>query len=431
MNNLKNMLRVFVGQDGQVAEDKKGLFFFDSKNASFTDLTGVRLLRCAVDTVRQIYRGAVRPEVLAIFEGKPGIVTFAGYRFHASRVGRDSGYMYKLQNSDLGLILLIKNFNVKPDRIGSHLKIEVSPHALDDRSPERLQEQMDFLAGHVLQHVEQNQCAVHIALDFQGWTPPDDFVARLHCKAQAERRRDGINSFGWSESSAVYGRGQSFTFGSPGGVQLALYNKSLQAKAIDKLDYMESVWRKKDNPFDDTDSLNYDPSAPVWRLELRYHHSVVQQFAAGSASVHTGDFINTTSYAELIPHLDGLWRYGLQNFKLLARPGVFDPFWTLVRDDVRVDSEVDSLLDETNYKRHYKTARGFSGKAIDIFMGGLISLLARQSVNAKKGFKALRELPFWAVIKAHYAARGMSNYDVLKLITERLEERVVRFGMAV
>ena len=431
MKKLFDQIRVFLGQSGEVHEDPKGLFFFDQSQATFTDLTGVRLLRCGVDTVRQLYRGMVRPEVLEIFEGKPGIVDFAGFRFHASRVGRDSGYQFKLQNSDLGLILLIKNFNVKPDTKGSHLKIEVSPHALDHRSPQRLQDQMDFLASNVLLQPEQNQCAVHIALDFQGWTPPADFVARLHCKAQAERRRDGVNGFGWSESSAVYGRGQSFLFGSPGGVQLALYNKTLQAKAIDKLDYMQSVWRRKDNPGDALDSFNYDPQAPVWRLELRYHHSVVQQFAHGSSSTETGEFINSTSYADLVPHLDGLWRYGLQNFRLLSRPGVFDPLWTLVRDDVRVETELDSLLHKTNYKRHYKTAGGFSGKSIDLVMGGLVSLLARSRVCAKKGFQAIRQLPVWPTIKEHYAARGMTNKDVLNLITERLEERVVRFGMAV
>lgn len=431
MKKLIDQVRVFIGQDGQVAEDAKGLFFFDQKPATFTDLRGVRLLRCSVDTVRQLYRGMVRPEVLAIFDEKPGIVDFAGYRFHASRVGRDSGYQYKLQNSDLGLILLIKNFNVKPDSIGSHLKIEVSPHAIDDRSPERLQEVLDHLAGHVLRHLERNQCAVHIALDFQGWMPSDDFVASLHCKAQAQRRLDGVNSFGWSENSAVYGRGQSFLFGSAGGVQLALYNKTLQAKSIDKLDYMESVWRRKDNPFDPDDSFNYDPDAPVWRLELRYHHSVVQQFADGSASVQTGEFINTTSFAELTPHLDGLWLYGLENFRLLSRPGVFDPFWTLIRQDVRVESELDSLLDETQYKRHYKTSRGFSGKSIDIVMGGLVSLLARQGVGAKKGFEAIKQLPVWPVIQQHYASRDMSERDIYKQIKERLEERVVRWGMAV
>lgn len=83
------------------------------------------------------------------------------------------------------------------------------------------------------------------------------------------------------------------------------------------------------------------------------------------------------------------------------------------------------------YKRQYKTARGFSGKAIDIVMGGLISLLAREGVDAKKGFKAIRQLPIWPTMKDHYAAREMTNQDVLKMISERLEERKVRFGMAV
>lgn len=430
MNKLKDQIRVAMNEAGEFPECSSGRLFFDPKPAIFTDLSGVRLLRCAVDTVRQLYRGLIRPELAAMFESKPGMVDFAGYRFHFSRVGRDSGYQYKLQNSELGLILLLKNHNVKADAIGSHLKIEVSPHAIDGRSPERLQQQLDFLAAASLHHVERNQCAVHIALDFQGWAPPADFVARLHCKAQAERRRDGIQSFGWDETSAVYGRGQSFLFGSAGGVQLALYNKTLQAKSIDKLDYWEGVWKRRDS-FDLDDPENYDPDAPVWRLELRYHHSVVQQFAHGSCSVHSGDFLNTTSFAELVPHLDGLWRYGLQNFRLLSRPGVFDAFWTLCRDDVRVWSEVDSLVDETFYKRQYKTARGFSGKAIDIVMGGLISLLAREGVEAKPGFQAIRKLPIWPTIKAHYAARDMTNLDVLKMITERLEERRIRFGMAI
>ena len=94
-------------------------------------------------------------------------------------MGRDSGYQYKLQNADLGFVLLIKNFNAKLENIGPHLKIEVSPHAIDALSPERLQERMDYYAAAVMTHRERNQCAVHLALDLQGWKPPVDLVARL------------------------------------------------------------------------------------------------------------------------------------------------------------------------------------------------------------------------------------------------------------
>jgi hypothetical protein len=43
----------------------------------------------------------------------------------------------------------------------------------------------------------------------------------------------------------------------------------------------------------------------------------------------------------------------------------------------------------------------------------------------------IRQLPIWPTMKDHYAARDMTNQDVLKMIAERLEERKIRFGMAV
>jgi len=42
-----------------------------------------------------------------------------------------------------------------------------------------------------------------------------------------------------------------------------------------------------------------------------------------------------------------------------------------MRDDARVDLPVDSLVEETEYKRYYKTSRGFSGKNVELFLGKL------------------------------------------------------------
>lgn len=53
-------------------------------------------------------------------------------------------------------------------------------------------------------------------------------------------------------------KGQSYIFGSASGVQLGIYNKTLRAKATDKLDYWESVWKRRDS-FDDQDPDNFDP----------------------------------------------------------------------------------------------------------------------------------------------------------------------------
>jgi len=211
-------------------EDSQSRLFVDPGTARIVDLSKVRLLRCGVDTVRQLYRGLIRPEIMALFEKPGAMVQFAGEFWHAGRVGRDSGYQYKLQNADLGFILLIKNFNAKLEQIGPHLKIEVSPHAIDALSPERLQERMDYYAAAVMTHRERNQCAVHLALDLQGWEPPADLTARMHCRARANRDISGIKEIQWTMEAATYGRGQSFLFGSAGGVQLGIYNKTIQAQ---------------------------------------------------------------------------------------------------------------------------------------------------------------------------------------------------------
>ncbi len=425
---MKAKDHVRLNNDG--FECPTGRIFVDPGNARITDLTRVRLLRCAVDTVRQLYRGLILPEIMSLFD-KPGtIVDFAGERWHAGRVSKDSGYQYKLQNADLGFVLLVKNFNTKVDVIGPHLKIEVSPHAIDSLSPERLQQRLDYYASHVLINVERNQCAVHLALDVQGWQPPADLVARMHCRARTQRDITGINQIEWDTKSSVYGRGETSMFGSAGAIQLSIYNKTEQAKATDKLDYWEGVWKRR-NSFDDNDPQNYNAAQDVWRVELRYHHSVVHQFAAGSIDLATGKAIETNSYEAFAGHLDGLWQYGLGQFRFLSRPGYFDPVWTLMRNDARVDLPVDSLVEATEYKRHYKTARGFSGKNVELFLGNFVSLLARERVSAKKAFSTLKQWDCWPVIRDHYAGKDMSELDLFQHIKDRLEERHVRWGRAV
>ncbi|MGC8118275.1 hypothetical protein ACP3VQ_24930 [Metapseudomonas otitidis] len=415
-------------QTGQ--ECRNSRLFFDPKAARMTNLSKVRLLGCRVDTVRQLYRGMVRPEVLALFE-ESGLVSFAGHQWHAGRVSRDSGYQYKLQNNDLGFVLLLKNFNVKADVIGAHMKIEVSPHAIQSSPPDVLQEWMDRFATAALQCMEANQCAVHLALDVQGWKPPKDLMDRLLCRARTRRSITGINEVFYDGEAVSYGNGQSFLFGSASGMQLAIYDKTLQAYSIDKLDYWQSVWKTMDNPFAPDDDQNYDAKAPVWRVELRFHHSIVQQFADGSASMDTGAMIDSRTYRELAPHLDGLFQYGLESFRLCSSKGVFDAFWTLLRQDTKVSVPAVSLVGRTHYKRHYKTSQGFSGKNVDLFIGNFISLVARERVGAKKAFASLRNWECWPVIRDHYTHKGMDERALYKRIKQLLKERVVRWGRAV
>ncbi len=108
---------------------------------------------------------------------------------------------------------LVKNHNIKVDTIGSHLKIEVSPHAIDGADPRILQGVLDDLAAAVLSHCETNQAAVHIALDVQGWTPPADLVDRMHCRSRRVRQISGIERIEFDGNASVYGRGETYTVG--------------------------------------------------------------------------------------------------------------------------------------------------------------------------------------------------------------------------
>lgn len=405
----------------------EGRIFVNQKTAAITDLSGVRLLRCAVDTVRQLYRGKIKPAIFDLFQS-PGIVNLGKYQFHAGRIGRDSGYQFRLQNADLGIILLIKNFNVKETDNGPHLKIEVSPHTIENNTPDNLQKLLDSLAGLVLDDFAHNQVAIHMALDIQGWQPSNDIIDRMQCRSKRVRDISGISSFDFAADSTVYGKNQSFMWGSAGGVQLAIYNKTLQAKTTDKLDFWRSLWSQA---YSDFDTPMYNPDETVWRIELRYHHSVVQQFAEGSVNTQTGECIYTRSFADFAPHLDGLWAYGFDAFKLLQQKGLYDAAWSLFAHDAHVQTGADSLIDETEYKRYYKTASGFSGKNVELFMGNFVSLLARERVGAKKAFQRLKEWECWPVIKEHFENKGQSERDIYNWIRDKLTERTVRWGVAV
>lgn len=416
-----------IRRNADFEPDATGLFFFDPRTATLSDLTELHVLHTGVDTVRQLYRGSCKPEVLALFD-EPGIVDFSGFNWHAGRIGRDSGYQYKLQNADLGLVLLLKNFNVKPELEGPHLKIEVSPHLIESTSPDNLQKLIDGLARQVLNDVTPNQCAIHIAVDLQGWSPGNDLVDRMVCRSRRVRDTSGIMSIEHSADATTYGRGQSSLWGSASGMQCAIYNKSIQAQVIDKLDYWRSVWNRA---YIDLDTPAFDPDKEVWRVEMRFHHSVIEQFALGSVSSETGEIISTRTFADLAPHLTGLFRYGLDSFRLLSSPGVIDPVWTYLAQDLKIQIGAECLVDTTNYKRYYKTASGFTGKNVDLFMGNLVSLLARERVGAHKAFEELKKLTCWPVIRDHFADKGKTERQIYQWLRDKLTERTIRWGVAV
>ncbi|WEW98512.1 hypothetical protein P3T65_02045 [Pseudomonas nitroreducens] len=430
MRKVTHQHRLHIEPDGRILDVPHGRMFMDSKAGNFTDLSGVRFLRCGVDTVRQLYKGMVRPEVMALFDDQEPIAEFAGHQWSKGRVGRDSGYQFRLQNADLGLILLIKNHNIKLDTIGSHLKIEVSPHAIDGVDPAALQKVLDDLAAAVLTRCETNQCAIHIALDVQGWKPAANIVDRMHCRSNRVRQISGIDRIEFNGNASVYGRGETYMFGSPNGIQLCIYNKTLQARATDKLDYWHAVWSGLNGDPLGTGDAAYNPKETVWRIEFRFHHSIVEQFAQGTC-LPSGAVIATQTYAGICPHLQGLFGYACEAYKLLTRDAVYDPFWSLIMQDVKVQVECDPLIDRVEYRRYHKTAQGFSGKNCEMFLGQFISLIARERIPAKKAIESAHRLEFWHVIEDHYLAKGWTRRELEQHIKNLISDRYLRRGYAV
>jgi hypothetical protein len=67
-------------------------------------------------------------------------------------------------------------------------------------------------------------------------------------------------------------------------------------------------------------SKAYEEDAPVWRVELRFHHSVLADFSRGSTGQKEYGFsIEQSVWSEFrgIPeHLQGLWNYGPNVYRL-------------------------------------------------------------------------------------------------------------------
>lgn len=398
-------------------ESSTGTLFMNPSDASVFDLSGIRVLHFGTDTVRQLYRGTIKSAVLSLFDVKGELVEFAGHQWHPGRIGRDSGYQFRLQNADLGIILLIKSFHVDAITEGPHLKIEVSPHAILGRTSAELQSLLDYLADHVLLNSSKVQCAVHIAMDVQGWQPGNEFEQHLHCRSRRTRSFSGIDSLDVYSGSARYGRGETYMFGAPSGIQLCVYNKTAEARARDKLDFWSAVWAL---------SGHHDPAQDVYRVEFRFHHSVVQQFSDGTCDEDTGELCLSNDYVGLFPFLAGLWRYGLDNFRYLVSPKYFHPAWTLFRGYSISDDEP-----KVRYRRHHKTASGFSGKNVELLLGNFVSLAARNRMSASLAWKALQALPFFEVITEHYNSKGKEVWQVRQHLSRLLDERYVRYGMAV
>lgn len=395
--------------------------FFVGPNGAMYDLSDVHLLYSSVDTVRQLYSLLPNTDLIeswanALEESpaRDAVVWFSGREWSLRRGGH-SGYAYLLQNIEYGVVLLVKSNYRKVDQKGSHFKIELSPKLISEHSPESIQILMDDLASEVSAdgEIDCAGVAVHLALDVQGWQAPEDLAETLVCRSRKVTDRSGFSSLSVDSGgiAAVYGKGQSFCFGSASSLQFAVYNKTREALAHDKWDYFNTKWKER-APVDDDFYTVYDEEIDVWRIEARFAHSVVDQFAK------TND-VKLKSYESVIEHMGGLWRYALTNFRLNHNRDHVHPAWTLFMEDARFNPPSDAF----DYRRTYKTPGIGNEKNVAIALGNMLSIFARNKVTTQKAWEFLKKSGIWGDLMGYCKARKISRAELYESIEEGLKRR--------
>lgn len=225
--------------------DRSGRLFLSE--AGQVDLSAVQVLHSGVDTVRQLYEGIPVSEWWDAIEaaynsGFNQVIEFDHEEWVIGSGGK-SGYRFRLQNNEIGLIILYGSRYAEKDKHGAHLKIECSPHWLKDTDLHTAQLWLDGIARKLLNKSMSTGVAVHIAMDVQGWEPADNFESLLSTRSKRRIVHSGCDSIQLYGLDTVqrYGTKTSYLFGSASSCQFALYRKDLEALSRDKLDYWRTV----------------------------------------------------------------------------------------------------------------------------------------------------------------------------------------------
>lgn len=381
------------------------------------DLSGVRVLWSGVDTVRQLFQGRLKADVLGqiaeAYDGGYGATIVLNNLHWRVMSGRRGGFRYLLQNREYGLTLLVQNFYCDSDSEGTHVKIEASPRWLYERSTDQVDSELMFWGSYFLNSVHASGVAVHLAVDFQGWEPPEDFAQRFVTRAKTVSVHNGVSGVEWETGSTVNGRGETYTFGKANSLQVCLYDKSKEVDVSDKRAYMESIWQCATDEQSFPDSC-YDPGKSVWRLEIRFHHRIVAEVSEGTEGM---PLIRT--FRDAVPHFTGLWRYALRSNRYEACRNWVHPVWTKLREDVSFGHPAPQLL----YKRAKKEPGCGNEKNVSLAFGNLLSIYARNRFNPRQAWDCLKKSGLWDDLCNYYRRREIYENELFQLVQDGLVKR--------
>ena len=430
---MKALERYELSDDkASTIQSEKGLLFVHPKFGKVADLyeENFQIVGTYVDTLRQLFKGKMNLDFITDCEHSLDLgekfFQFLGLDWIIGKSSKSSGYQFRLQNNQLGVIIFFKMFHSKAETDSSHLKIECSPWFLDNRTPKKVDEFLAKIASEILICPEAHYPAIHLAVDMQGWKPDNNLSDRMLCRSRRVAQYNGIDKaeYNVSEVSCVYDRSQSFKFGAAGAVQLAIYNKTIQARTVDKFDYMEHKWDESTKL--DDGSSGYDPEQDVFRVEVRFHHSVIQQFALGTCNTETGEIgVKMNTYSDIISHIQALWKYGLKSFKLKYNSNYIDPIWTILQDDIVFKFPESSYTDNLHYKRYYKKPTSFSGKNYQLVLGNFLSSCARKNLSFKAVLDSLQRMVIWSDITLYYERKHTPELELIQRLQESYCRRLL------
>jgi len=236
-------------------------------------------------------------------------------------------------------------------------------------------------------------------------------------------RIDGIDDleFAHNTIATTYGRGETYMFGTAGALQCCIYNKTLEAKHRDKMHFWEGIWQ---NAVDDDLNGTYNPEETVWRIELRFHQSVLREFAQGiPCNVDTGEVLDDSHgfnrFIDVVPHLSGLWRTAMQSYRLDARRNLIDPAWQVMQEDARFYCHEPGFM----YKRARKEPGLGNEKNVTLAFGNLISIYARQGFRTHQAIRYLQRSGMWEDLAEYYRRRGVDSGQFRQIVEQKLIER--------
>jgi hypothetical protein len=417
---MSDIQRYTIESLARSTTDEQGKLFC-TKNG-FTDLSNVEVVGASVDTVRQLFQGvpnvAMVQRLEAVANSGESLITMMDItgtkQWHFTRMGKIARYRYKLQCNDEGIVILFGSFFNKMDKEGQHLKIELSPHFISQRTPAQIWTRLhDVQYGFSVIFLDEaipKGCAIHLACDYQGFDMPTDFVSKFSTYSRTFRCYDGINHIDLSdisESISSYGgknQSKNYLIGKASSTQFCIYDKSLEIIKSDKLDYFHREWGKYSEGV-------HNPKMTTYRIEARLHHQIVREVGNGLG-------VNLEAFIDIIPYLTDLWRYALSKNRLNEdyKHKDIHPFWHLLMQDVYFYVPAQNVP----IMRKKKESVAPIGKNIGLVLGNMMTIYARQGLKPKHVMRQLKLLSFYPEIQTYYLDRGFTESDLWKYVKKSL-----------